>query len=76
MIKRHFISLVFGVLLVLGASSQAWAITLTEAAQKAARQHNAKVVSARTVKRNGKRIHVIKLLKEDGVVKTVQIPEN
>jgi uncharacterized membrane protein YkoI len=64
-------------LLLMGSAlaSPAWAITLTEAAKQAARQHNAKVVSARTVKRNGQRVHEIKLVTADGVVKTVRIPE-
>lgn len=77
MMKRPWLVFLMSVLLLGGAASgSAWAITLTEAAQKAAKQHDAKVISARTVKRDGKRVHVIKLLKKDGVVKTVRIPEN
>ena len=53
----------------------AFAISLNEAAQQAARQHNAKVLSARTVQQGNKRIHEIKLLTKSGVVKTVRIPE-
>lgn len=71
-------SLRLTVLLVFFSSifaASAWAVTLTEAAQQAARQHNAKVVSARTVKRDGRRVHEIKLVTADGVVKTVRIPE-
>jgi outer membrane lipoprotein-sorting protein len=52
----------------------AWAQTLDEAARQAAKQHNAKVLSAQTVQEGQKRVHVIKLLTKDGVVKTVRIP--
>ena len=62
-------------LLALSASGGAWAITLEEAARQAARQYNAKVISARTVTVQGRRVHEIKLLTEEGVVKTVRIPE-
>jgi hypothetical protein len=51
----------------------AWAQTLDEAARQAAKQHHAKVLSARTVQEGQKRVHVIKLLTKDGVVKTVRI---
>jgi hypothetical protein len=63
-------------LLALAVSLPAWAITLDEAAQKAAKQYDAKVISARTIQRDGRRIHEIKLLTQDGVVKTVRIPED
>jgi hypothetical protein len=63
-------------LLALSAPTAAWAISLQEAAQQAARQYNAKVLSARTVTRGEQRIHEIKLLTSDGVVKTVRIPDN
>ena len=53
----------------------ALAITLDEAARQAARQNNAKVLSARTVQQGQRRVHEIKLLTKDGVVKTVRIPE-
>jgi hypothetical protein len=52
------------------------AISLDEAAKQAARQNNAKVLSARTVENGNSRIHEIKLLTKDGVVKTVRIPDN
>lgn len=57
-------------------SVSAFAITLDEAARQAARQNNAKVLSARTVQKGNSRIHEIKLLTKKGVVKTVRIPEN
>ena len=56
------------------APAGAWAQTLDEAARQAAKQHNAKVLSAQTVQEGQKRVHVIKLLTKDGVVKTVRIP--
>ena len=48
--------------------------SLDEAARQAARQYNAKVLSAQTVQEGQRRVHVIKLLTKDGVVKTVRIP--
>jgi cell division protein YceG involved in septum cleavage len=47
--------------------------TLDEAARQAARQYNAKVLSARTVQEGNKSVHVIRLLTKDGVVKTVRV---
>ena len=52
---------------------QLLAQTLDEAARKAAKQNNAKVLSAHTVNEGDKQVHVIKLLTEDGVVKTVRV---
>ncbi len=49
--------------------------SLESAARTAARQHNAKVLSARTIKRNKQPVHQIKLLTDKGVVKTVQVPD-
>jgi uncharacterized membrane protein YkoI len=66
-----------GVLLLLTLlSAPVFAISLDEAAQQAARQNNAKVLSARTVEEGGRRVHEIKLLTKDGVVKTVRVPDN
>lgn len=48
--------------------------TLSEASRQAARQYNAEVISAKTVQQNGQKVHVIKLLTKDGVVKTVRVP--
>lgn len=47
--------------------------SLDQAAREAASRHNAKVLSARTIQQGKKRVHVIKLLTRDGVVKTVRI---
>jgi len=63
-------------LLVLLMPVSAFAITLEEAARQAARQNDAKVLSAKTVQRGDKRVHEIKLLTRDGVVKTVRITDN
>ena len=54
----------------------AFAISLNEAAKQAARQNDAKVLSARTVEKGNSRVHEIKLLTRDGVVKTVRVPDN
>jgi hypothetical protein len=72
-IKRQFICLM---LLAMMLPATAAAISLDEAAKQAARQNNAKVLSARTVENGNSRIHEIKLLTKDGVVKTVRIPDN
>ena len=63
-------------LLISLMSVSAFAITLNVAAKRAARQHDAKVLSARTVKQGNNRVHEIKLLTKKGVVKTVRIPES
>ena len=64
------------ILLVMSMPVASWAISLDEAAKKAARQNDAKVLSARTVEKGNRRVHEIKLLTKDGVVKTVRIPDN
>lgn len=73
--KRRLRHLAMTVLLALAAASPALAISLEEAARQAARQYDAKVLSARTVNVRGQRVHEIKLLTKDGVVKVVHIPE-
>jgi len=46
-----------------------------EAARQAARQHDAaRVLSVRTVQQGNRKVHVVKLLTRDGVVKTVRVP--
>jgi hypothetical protein len=59
--------------LALCMPAAAMAQTLDEAARQAARQYNAKVLSAHTVQEGERRVHVIKLLTKDGVVKVVRI---
>lgn len=62
-------------LLAIAVPASSFAQSLEEAARRAAKQHNAKVLSARTIKRGDQRIHEIKLLTKKGVVKTVRIPD-
>ncbi len=71
--KRRLFYMVLVMALALSAPGVATAQTLDEAARQAARQYNAKVLSARTVQEGNNRVHVIKLLTHDGVVKTVRI---
>jgi hypothetical protein len=66
--------IVLAITLALAMPAVAWAQTLDEAAAQAARDYNAKVLSARTVQEGKTRVHVIKLLTPDGVVMTVRIP--
>ena len=73
--KPLFTRLVVTFLLALAVALPAWAISLEDAARQAARQYDAKVLSARTVNDRGQRVHEIKLLTRDGVVKVVRIPE-
>ena len=63
-------------LLVLLLPVSSFAISLNDAAKKAARQHDAKVLSARTIQQGNKRTHEIKLLTKKGVVKVVRVPDN
>jgi len=67
-------TLLFTLCLALAVPTGVWAQSLDEAARQAARQYDAKVLSAQTVQEGDKRVHVIKLLTKDGVVKTVRIP--
>jgi len=67
-------TLLFALCLALAVPTGVWAQSLDEAARQAAQQYNAKVLSAQTVQEGDKRVHVIKLLTKDGVVKTVRIP--
>lgn len=73
-LNKIMLSALAAVMLALSAPSAAFAQSLEEAAQQAARQYNAKVLSARTVNEGNRRVHVIKLLTKDGVVKVVRIP--
>ena len=52
------------------------AVKLDEAAKQEAKKNNAKVLSAKTVKKGQGRQHEIKLLTNKGVVKTVKVPDN
>jgi hypothetical protein len=70
--KKWLVQIVLTSVLILATGSLC-AQSLNEAAAQAARQHNAKVLSAETVQQGNKRVHVIKLLTKDGVVKTVRV---
>ena len=72
----RFYSGCFAVLTFL-MSTSAFGGELDEAAKQAARNNNAKVLSAKTVNRGGgSKTHEIKLLTNKGVVKTVRVPGN
>jgi len=70
--KKGLSTILFSLGLALATS--AWGQTLDEAAKQAARQYDAKVLSAQTVQQGKRKVHVIKLLTKKGVVKTVRIP--
>jgi TolA-binding protein len=71
--KRALVRFLLALVLAASMSAAAHAQTLDEAARQAARQYNAKVLSAHTVKEGNQRVHVIKLLTDKGVVKTVRV---
>jgi len=68
--KIALVSLLMFALLPISAFSQ----TLDEAARQAARDYNAKVLSAYTEPQGNQKVHVIKLITKDGVVKTIRVP--
>ncbi len=72
--KNRLTTAMLAVMIAVAASASAWGQTLDEAARQAARQYDAKVLSAHTVQEGDRRVHVIKLLTKDGVVKIVRIP--
>lgn len=47
--------------------------TLAEAVEQVRRQYNGRIVSAETQTRGNREVHVIKVLTDDGKVKTVRI---
>ncbi len=55
------------------AYSEKRGISLDEAISRARRQESGKVLSAETVRDNGRRVHRIKILTRDGRVKRVRI---
>jgi hypothetical protein len=73
--KARFTRMLCSALLAMAVALPAFAISLEDAARQAAAQYDAKVLSARTVNRGGQRVHEIKLLTRDGVVKVVHVPE-
>lgn len=74
--KRNQLKIACLTVLLTLLSASAFAITLDEAARRAARQNDAKVLSARTIQQGNKRVHEIKLLTKKGVVKTVRVQAN
>ena len=74
--KRKQLQIVCLMLLLSLLPASAFAVKLEEAAKQAAKQNDAKVLSAKTVKRGNSRTHEIKLLTKKGVVKTVKVPDN
>jgi len=68
--RRIYLALI----MTLALSPAAFGQSLEQAAQQAASQHDAKVLSATTVQEGDRRVHVIKLLTPDGVVKVVRVP--
>ena len=48
--------------------------SLSEAVERVRRQYRGRIVSAETQTRRGREVHVIKVLTDDGKVKTVRIP--
>ena len=71
MFCRHIL---FGFMLVFALAPAVFAQSLEQAAQQAANQHDAKILSATTVQDGDRQVHVIKLLTPDGVVKVVRVP--
>jgi negative regulator of sigma E activity len=69
-LPRLLIAMLLSAMMVVSA----WAISLQEAAERVARQYDAQVVSAHTVERDGRRVHVIRILTRDGVVRTIRVP--
>jgi hypothetical protein len=49
-------------------------VTLNQAVEQVRRQYNGRIVSAETRRKGDCPIHVIKVLTEDGKVKTVTVP--
>ena len=72
-LNKKLLPVFAALLLGLSVPTGAFAQSLEEAARQAARQYDAKVLSARTVQDGNRRVHVIKLLTKEGVVKTVRI---
>ncbi len=75
MLRKRFLFVCVTILALLLPASAA-AVKLDEAAKQEAQKNNAKVLSAKTVKKGQGRQHEIKLLTNKGVVKTVKVPDN
>jgi len=75
MLRKRF-QIVCITILALLLPVSAVAVKLEQAAKQEARKNNAKVLSAKTVRKGKGRQHEIKLLTNKGVVKTVKVPDN
>jgi len=75
MLRKH-LKIICVTVLALMLPVTAAAVKLDEAAKQEAKKNNAKVLSAKTVKKGQGRQHEIKLLTNEGVVKTVKVPDN
>ncbi|MFP4207103.1 MAG: PepSY domain-containing protein [Wenzhouxiangella sp.] len=71
---RTLLKFLLALITVLTMTVSAWALSLEQAAERVARQYDAKVVSAQTIERDGRRVHVIRILTRDGVVRTIRVP--
>jgi hypothetical protein len=69
----HCRHIFFGLMLVFALAPAALAQSLEQAAQQAANQNDAKILSATTIQDGDRQVHVIKLLTADGVVKVVRV---
>lgn len=56
------------------SATQRGCMSLDQAVEQVRRQYNGRIVSAKTEVRGGQETHVIKVLTDDGKVRTVQIP--
>ncbi len=63
-------------LLLLATQPVLAAKTLKDAVKKAGRNGQTKVISARTVEKNNKRTHEVRVLTDKGTVKTMRYPAN
>jgi len=75
MLRKRF-QIVCVAVLALWLPVSAVAVKLEQAAKQEAQKNNAKVLSAKTVRKGQGRQHEIKLLTNKGVVKTVKVPYN
>lgn len=67
--KKLILTFLVALLIPLGVHAQ----SLDQAARQAAQQYDAKVLSAHTEQQGDKKVHVIKLITKDNVVKTVRV---
>ena len=70
---KWLLSVSAALILALALPTDTFAKSAEEAARQAARQHDAKVLSVKTVQQGRRKVYVIKLLTKKGVVKTVRV---